>query len=65
MWLDYDCLVRLVQMLLQIRHKRGAAGADGRGVGGTGLMLAEDIAIGVADVDFPELCQQAHASAVG
>lgn len=46
-----------VQMLLQVGHKRRTTGADGRGIGGAGLVLAVDVAVGIADMDFPKLGQ--------
>ena len=52
-------------MLLQVGHERCAACAHSRRIAGTGLMLAVDVAVGVADMDFPELRQQANASTVG
>ena len=50
---------------MQVGHERSTAGADGRGVGRTGLILAIDVAVGVTDVDFPELRQQIDTSTVG
>lgn len=44
-------------MLLQVSHEGCAAGTHGCGIGGAGLMLAIDVAVGVADVDFSELRQ--------
>lgn len=52
-------------MFLKVSHEWGAAGADGRGVGRTGLILAIDVAVGVTDVDFPELRQQVDTRTVG
>lgn len=49
---------------MQVGHEWRAAGTDCCGVGLTGLMLAEDVAVGVADMDFSELGQQVDASAV-
>ena len=63
--LAHDSLFRFVQVLLQISHERRAAGADRCRIAGTGLMLAVDVAVCVADMDFPELCQQANANTVG
>lgn len=48
-------LFRFVQVFLEICHERGAAGADGCGIGRTRLVLAIDVAVGVIDVDLPEL----------
>jgi len=55
----------LVQMLLEICHEWRAAGAYRRGIGGAGLMLAMDVAVCVADVDFPELGQKVDTGTVG
>lgn len=52
-------------MLLEIGHEGRAPCAYCCGVGHTSLMLAVDVAVGVADVDLPELCQQVDASTVG
>lgn len=65
MTLDHDGLFCFVQMLLEIGHERGAAGANCCGVGRTGLMLTVDVAVGIADVDFSEFHQQANARTVG
>jgi hypothetical protein len=56
-WLSHDGLFRFVQMFLQVGHEGGAAGAHRRGIAHTGLMLAIDVTVCVADVDFPELGQ--------
>lgn len=63
--LGYDSLFRFVQVFLQVSHEGRSAGAYGCGVGRTGLMLAVDVAVCVADVDFPELYQQVHARTIG
>lgn len=55
--LDRNSLFGFVQMLLEIGHEGRATGAYGRWIGRTGLMLAMDVTIGVADMDFPELRQ--------
>lgn len=52
-----NSLFRFVKVLLQVGHEGGAAGAHGRGIGCTGLVLAVDVAVSVADVDLPKLCQ--------
>lgn len=46
---------RFFQMLGEVGHKRRAARADSGGITRMGLVLAEDISIGIPDVDFPEL----------
>lgn len=56
-WLGHDGLFGFVQMLLEVGHERRSAGAHHRGVGRTRLMLAVDVAVGIADVNFPELGQ--------
>ena len=52
-----DGLFRFIQMFLQIGHEGSAAGADCCGIGRAGLVLAIDVAVGVADVDLPKLGQ--------
>ena len=64
-WLAHDGLFRFVKMLLQVGHEGGAAGADCCGIGRTGLMLAMDVTVGVADVDFSELGQKVNTGTVG
>lgn len=53
--LGHDSLFRLVQMFLEVGHEGGAAGAHGRGIGRTRLILTIDVAVRVADMDLAEL----------
>lgn len=55
--LGLNSLSRFVQVLLEVGHERSASSAHGRGVGCAGLVLAEDVAVGVADMDLAELGQ--------
>lgn len=48
-------LFGFVQMLLQISHEGGAAGADGGGIAGEGLVLSMNVTVGISDVDLAEL----------
>lgn len=44
-------------MFLSVSHEGCATGTDGCGISGAALVLAVDVAVGVADVDFAELCR--------
>lgn len=57
MLLSRDGLFCFVQVLLQVGHEGSAAGAYCGGIARTRLMLAIDVAVCVANVDFPELRQ--------
>lgn len=52
-------------MLLEIRHEGCAACSHGCGVARVGLVLAVDIAVGIADVDLAKLCEEIDAGAIG
>ena len=58
-------LLRFIQMFLEICHERRPACSHGRGVAGMGLMLAVNIAVGIADVDLAKLCEEIDAGAIG
>ena len=57
-------LLRFIQMFLEICHERRPACPHGRGVAGMGLILAVNVAVGVADVDLAKLREEIDASAV-
>ena len=60
-----DCLFRFIEMLLEIRHEGCAARSHGRGVARVGLVLAVNVAVGVADVDLAKLGKEIDAGAIG
>src|SRR5687768_811224 len=51
-------LFRFIQVLLEVLHEGCPACSHGSGVAGVSLMLAENIAVGVADVDFAKLYEE-------
>ena len=53
--LGRDCLFRFVQMFLEIGHEGCTARSDSGGVALVGLMLAVNVAVGIADVDLAKL----------
>ncbi len=60
-----DCLLRFVQVFLQIGHEGSPAGPDGGGVARVGLMLAVNVTVGIADMDLAELREEIDAGAIG
>ena len=60
-----DCLVCFIQMFLEIRHEGCAAGSNSGGVACVGLMLAVNVAVGVADVDLAKLGEEIDTGAIG
>ena len=58
-------LLRFIQVLLEVLHEGCAACSYGRGVAGMGLMLAVNVAVGIADVDLAKLCEEIDAGAIG
>lgn len=60
-----DCLLRFIQMFLEIGHKGCAARSHSSGVARVGLMLAVNVAVGIADVDLAELGKEIDAGTIG
>lgn len=60
-----DCLLRFIQMFLEIGHKGCAARSHSSGVARVGLMLAVNVAVGIADVDLAELGEEIDAGTIG
>ena len=58
-------LLRFIQMLLEILHEGCATCSHGRGIACMGLVLAMNVAVGVADVDFTKLCEEIDAGTIG
>src|SRR5258705_300440 len=58
-------LFRFVQMFLEIGHEGCAASSHSRGITCVGLMLAVNVAVGVADVDLAKLSEEIDAGAIG
>ena len=56
-----DCLLRFIQMFLEIRHEGCAARSHSSGVACVGLMLTVNVAVGVANVDLAEFGQEIDA----
>ena len=50
-----DKTFRFFQMLVQVGHEWRAARAHGGRIARMGLMLAEDVPVGIVDVDLPKL----------
>ena len=57
-------LLRFIQVLLEALHEGCTARSHGRGIALMGLVLAVDVAIGVADVDFTKLSEEIVAGTV-
>ena len=60
-----DCLLRFIEMFLEICHEGCAASSHGCGIAGMGLMLAVNVTVGIADVDLAKLGEEIDAGAVG
>ena len=60
-----DCLLRFIQVLLEVLHEGCAARSHGRGIALMGLVLAVNVAVGVADVDLTKLCEKIDAGTIG
>lgn len=60
-----DELLGLLKMLVQIGHERRPPCAHGSRITGMRLVLTEDVALGIADMNVAKLRQQVHAGAKG
>ena len=60
-----NCLLGFIQVLLKICHEGCAARSHSRGVGCVGLMLAINVAVGIADVDLAKLGEEIDAGTIG
>ena len=58
-------LLRFIQVLLEVLHEGCAARSHGRGVAGVGLVLAVNVAVGIANVDLAKIGEEIDAGTIG
>src|SRR6185295_8842595 len=58
-------LLGFIQVFLKVLHEGCATCPHSRGVTCVGLMLAVNVAVGVADMDLAKLCEEINAGDIG